>query len=226
MNCDDVQELAAELALGIAEGKERGKALEHLAGCPACSRTVQELAGVADALLLLAPAHEPSPDFEVRILDRVGSTAGTRRRRVPRWLIPAGAASLAAATAILATVVFAFQGDRQLASYYRSVLAQAHGQYFQAVALRGPTAGRAGELFVYQGSPSWIFVTVSRPYQMATYRCQLITRQGRAVPMAGVWSQATWGAAIPVPAREISQVRLISTSGSLVLNGTLPRAPA
>lgn len=226
MNCDDVQEHAAELALDIAEGKERGKALEHLAGCPHCSRTVQELAGVADALLLLTPAHDPSPGFEVRVLDRVGSATAPRRRRVPQWLIPAGAASLAAATAILAMGVFAFRGDRQLASYYRSVLAQAHGQYFQAVALRGSTGRHAGELFVYQGAPSWIFVTVSRPYQMATYRCQLTTREGRTVPLAGVWSQATWGGAIPVPAREISQVRLISTSGSLVLNGTLPRAAA
>ena len=36
--CEETRELAAELALGIVEGEERGRALEHLADCPDCRR--------------------------------------------------------------------------------------------------------------------------------------------------------------------------------------------
>ena len=34
--CEEMRELAAELALGIVEGEERGRALQHLADCPDC----------------------------------------------------------------------------------------------------------------------------------------------------------------------------------------------
>ena len=34
--CEETREMAAELALGIVEGEERGRALQHLAECPDC----------------------------------------------------------------------------------------------------------------------------------------------------------------------------------------------
>src|SRR5690242_12332087 len=160
MRCDELQHVAAELALGVADGKTRADALAHLSGCPECRRAVQELADVADALLLLAPEHEPSPGFELEVLDRVGLRPQTRRRRIRRWIPTASVAILAAAAATAAALVFSYQSDRQLASYYRATLANAHGQYFQTAELQAPDGRRAGELFLYQGSPSWIFVSV------------------------------------------------------------------
>ena len=62
--CEETRGLAAELALGIVEGEERGRALEHLAVCPECRRRVEQLSEVADELLLLAPAKEVPVGFE------------------------------------------------------------------------------------------------------------------------------------------------------------------
>ena len=46
--CDEIRELAAELALGIADGEDRARVLEHLADCADCRREVEGLSAVAD----------------------------------------------------------------------------------------------------------------------------------------------------------------------------------
>lgn len=223
MRCDELQELVAELALGVADGKTRADALAHLPRCPECRRAVQGLADVSDALLLLAPEHEPSPGFELEVLDRVGLRPQTLRRRIRRWIPAASLAVLAAAAATAAALVFSYQSDRQLASYYRATLANAHGQYFQTAALQAPGGRRAGELFLYQGSPSWIFVSVSPKYLMS-YRCELITRQGTTIEMAGTW-QGSWGTTLSIPAKDVAAVRLLGISRPLVLRVGLPAPP-
>jgi len=68
MGCEQVRELAPELALGIAEGEERDAALRHLTGCSGCRQLVSELSSVGDELLQLAPAHDPPAGFQSRIL--------------------------------------------------------------------------------------------------------------------------------------------------------------
>jgi hypothetical protein len=223
MRCDELQESVAELALGVADGNTRADALAHLSGCPQCRRAVHELAGVSDALLILAPEHEPSPGFELDVLDRVGLRPQTLRRRIRRWIPAASTAVLAAAAATAAALVFSYQSDRQLASYYRATLANAHGQYFQTAALHAPGGRRAGELFLYQGSPSWIFVSVSPKYLMS-YRCELTTRQGTTIEMAGTW-QGSWGTTLSIPAKDIAAVRLLGISRPLVLRVGLPAPP-
>jgi len=55
--CQAVRAVAAELALGTLEGSERGEALAHLAGCPACQAHVQELTEVVDQLLAAGAAQ-------------------------------------------------------------------------------------------------------------------------------------------------------------------------
>ena len=65
--CEEFRELAPELALGIVEGEERGRALEHLADCPDCRRRVEELSEVADGLLLAAPHREPPVGAGARV---------------------------------------------------------------------------------------------------------------------------------------------------------------
>jgi hypothetical protein len=64
MRCEELHELAPEVALGIVEGETRADALRHLATCAACRRLVEQLSGVSDELLLLAPAQEPPVRFE------------------------------------------------------------------------------------------------------------------------------------------------------------------
>ena len=73
-DCEHLREIAAEVALGIADGEDRAWALDHLDGCPACRARIERLSTLADELLLLAPADEPPP----------GSTAAWARRSRPR----------------------------------------------------------------------------------------------------------------------------------------------
>jgi anti-sigma factor RsiW len=91
--CEELREQAPELALGIVEGEERGRALEHLADCPDCRRRVEELSEVADELLLLAPHKEVPVGFESRVLSRVLPSPPPRRRRRRLALVLAPAAS-------------------------------------------------------------------------------------------------------------------------------------
>src|SRR5215475_8510087 len=80
MGCDQVRDLAADLAIGIADGQERDAALRHAATCPSCRRLVAELSSVVDALLLLAPSHDPPPGFAAATLARISPPASRRRR--------------------------------------------------------------------------------------------------------------------------------------------------
>src|SRR6266542_39266 len=101
MGCEQVRELGAELALGIAAGDERDAALRHLNSCAACRRLVAELSSVGDELLQLAPEQEPPMGFESRVLAKLA--APPRRRplqpltRRSRWAMAAAAAVLVAA---------------------------------------------------------------------------------------------------------------------------------
>jgi hypothetical protein len=72
MTCEEIRDLAPEIALGIADGEERAEALRHLSTCADCRRVVEQLSQVADELLVLAPAQEPPPGFESRVVDAIG----------------------------------------------------------------------------------------------------------------------------------------------------------
>jgi hypothetical protein len=243
MGCDQVRELAPDLAIGIADGQERDAALRHATTCPGCRRLVAELSSVVDDLLLLAPSHEPPPGFAARTLARISPPAARRRatrpaaRHVPvgrRWLPRlAVAASIIAALAVGAGAVYqGTAGDRRLAASYRAVLAQGQGSFFTAAPVRGPT-GTAGTVFGYQGSPSWLWVTVHLPNAGAQrFDVQLITRDGRHLSagtavLGGTYD--TWAANIPMSLTALAQLRFIAADGQATmvahLNARSPWGP-
>src|SRR5262245_44842894 len=118
MSCEQTRAVAAELALGIADGEQRAQALRHLAECAECRRAVEELTAVADELLMLAPEREPPAGFESRVLARMEPEPEParlrRRRRWVRVLTPIGAAAAAAAVTV-AVALGATSNDRALA---------------------------------------------------------------------------------------------------------------
>src|SRR6266700_2777443 len=117
MSCEEFEEVAAELALGVLTGRERAAALEHLDRCETCRTSVRQLSMTGEELLGLLPAIEPPPGFETRVLDRLGiaataPTAPSRGGRIRRlgWTGDTGPArrTLAAAAvlvAVLASVI-------------------------------------------------------------------------------------------------------------------------
>jgi hypothetical protein len=232
MGCEQVRELAPELAIGIADGQERDAALRHAATCPDCRRLISELSSVLDNLLLLAPSHEPPPGFASRTVARISPPAARRRRpaqpaarHVPagrRWLPRlAVAASVVAALAVGAGAVYqGTSADRQLAGSYRAVLAQGHGSFFAAAPLRGP-AGTVGTVFGYQGRPSWLFATVHLPHSGAQrFDVELVTRDGRHLPAGPAvlgGTHDTWGAQIPMDLTKVTQLRFVAAGGQTAI---------
>jgi hypothetical protein len=207
--CEEIRGLAAELALGIVEGEERGRALEHLAECPECRAEVEKLSDVADELALLAPHREPPPGFESRVLARVLPPPPRRRRRLRLVLAPA----VAALTAVGITLAVV-SSDLRLASHYRHTLDEANGKEFESYRL-SQGGSPAGTVFSYQGYPSWLLITVDPSHRAGLGAAKLVMEDGAQVPLRWFHLDGTGssGGGIPVDPRDVSVVRLLPADG-------------
>ncbi|MGH9302556.1 MAG: hypothetical protein ACRD0E_11820, partial [Acidimicrobiales bacterium] len=76
--CQELAEVACELALGILTGPKRARALNHLEACGRCRRLVAELTKASDAVIAFAPQAEPPAGFETRVLDRMAMSGVER----------------------------------------------------------------------------------------------------------------------------------------------------
>jgi hypothetical protein len=212
---EHVEELAAELALGVVDGEERATALEHLAVCAECRRAVEELSEVADELLLLAPSREVPIGFESRALaplDQAPSPSPKRRWRV---LAPVAAAASAAALAVAGTLLVV-EDDLQLASDYRGALATANGEGFRVAQLYSSPGVRSGAVFGYEGDPSWLMVIVDPADRAGIRGAELVLDDGQRVALPSFAldpANGSWGGAIPVPLDRVSVVRLLPEQG-------------
>jgi hypothetical protein len=209
--CEEIRELAPELALAIVEGEERGRALEHLAGCPECRRRVEELAEVADQLLLLAPHKEVPVGFESRVLDQVLPAPPPRRRRRLGLVFAPAAAALAAVAITLAVV----SDDLRTASHYRHTLQEANGKEFESYSLNDASGSAAGTVFSYQGAPSWLLITVDQGHRADLRGAELVMDDGRQVHLN--WfhldPSGSSGGGIPVDPHQVSVLRLLPATG-------------
>jgi hypothetical protein len=230
MGCEHTRQLAAELALGIADGADRARALQHLAECAECRRAVEELSAVTDELLLLAPERQPPVGFESRVLARLQPPGAPRRLRHRRRGLVAALAAAAVTAALAAAVVLgATSDDRRLADHYRAALATAHGTDFEAARLRDAGDVPAGVVYGYRGSPSWIFVAIYRPYRSTPYAVELTLGSGRRVRLASLRLDSRTGSAgqaIPLDLHSVSGVRLVGAAPGDVLEARLPHAHA
>ena len=216
MRCDEARELVPELALGIVDGDERADALRHLSGCADCRRALEELSAVADDLLMVAPVQEPSAGFESRVVAAMGLEEGRSRRkrarwRSPRWLALRIGPVVATAAVTAAVVVGVYHDDHVTAERYRDTLAEANGRSFQAQRLSDEAGGQAGVAFGYEGSPSWLLLTVDPAHRDSVTRAELTTTDGRTIALRSLRldSRGSWGGAIPVRLYDVASVRLL-----------------
>jgi hypothetical protein len=210
--CDETRELAVELALGIVEGEERGRALEHLAKCPECRAEVEKFSDVADEVLLLTPRREPPVGFESRVLDELLPAPKPKRRRRLRLVLAPAAAALAAAAIVLAIV----SPDLRLASHYQHTLDQANGKEFESYALRGTGDTHVGTIFSYEGSPSWVHIDVDPGHRSDLTAAELVTDDGSQIPLGWFHLDAAGGSggSIPVDPNHVSVLRLSGATGT------------
>jgi hypothetical protein len=207
--CSEVRDLIPELAAGVASGEERAEALAHLARCPACRRELDETTAVMDDLLLLGPSREPSQGFETSVLERMKPPRSRRSRRgrlLQLLAVVAAAAVIGSGVALWITAP-----QREIAATYERTLAVANGQYFTARDVTTESKGAVGYLFAYEGSPSWVLVTIAGAPDSGEYEMQVVTRDGETqtidecVLSSG---RGSCGGAIEVPLSDVLLVRL------------------
>lgn len=223
MACDQVRELAPEIALSVADGQERDAALRHLASCAECRSVVAEYSAVADELLLLAPSHEPPPGFEARTLALLSEPKRAMQAR--RWWRPLSVAAAIVVAGLIAAgvVLHATAGDRRVADAYRAVLAEGNGSFFDVATIRG-SSGDIGSVFGYQGSPSWVYATLRAPMpNERRFEVELVTSDGRSLSLgsAVMGGDITgWGTVLPVDLASAVQLRFLDASGQPVWTAT------
>jgi hypothetical protein len=222
MRCEELRDLAPEVALGTVDGEERAEALRHLATCGECRRLVDQLTTVADELLMLAPVQEPPVGFESRVIGALGLQPPRRLgRRVLAWLGP----PVAAAALTAAALVGVYHDDHVTAERYRTALEQADGRYFDAEPLRDGTGTEAGVAFAYQGEPSWMLVTVDPRHRAQVASAELVTHDRRTIRLPGfeLGPEGSWGGAIPVDLYDVATIRLLGERPGEVLEASPTR---
>jgi hypothetical protein len=112
--------------------------------------------------------------------------------------------------------------DRVTAERYRTTLEQANGKSFQAEPLRDGTGAEAGVAFGYQGSPSWMLVTVDPGHRDQVASAELITRDQRTIRLPGfeLGPDGSWGGAITVNYYDVSAIRLLGDRPGEVLEAS------
>ncbi|WP_446215239.1 hypothetical protein [Micromonospora sp. IBHARD004] len=222
--CRDVHGLLPELATGAAAGDDRAWALAHVSRCQDCRRELNLLTTTADAVLLLAPSVDPPPRFESTVLARLDAalTPPPRRRLLARRRVLAALAfaicMLVAAGGGALFIQSRTAEDRRLADQYRQTLAVANGRYLKATTLTTADARPAGTVFLYQGNPSWLLVTVSAAPADGAYSVLAVDRAGapHAIGTCQIINRTgTFGYRLRMAVAEVSEIRLQSANAVL-----------
>lgn len=225
MGCAEFADVAAELALGVLTGRERAAALAHLEHCDVCQGSVQQLTTTGEELLGLLPVAEPPAGFETRVLARLGwadpaapaapaparpdrrpaSRALPRRRRLRRLLVATAAAMAVAAAAL---------GGWGL----RAVTSPAGAPLASAVLLSA-SHQPVGTVYLYSGSPSWMYMSVDMPSGEGAVICQLKGPDGQfrtvgSFRLAGGYGN--WVSPEPVTHGQVTGARLIMPDGTVL----------
>ena len=221
-----VQEAAAELALGLLSGPERADALAHMEGCASCRTTVEELADLADRMLLLAPETEPPVGFETRVLARLDGKEGRRRR--PRALAVAAVAAAFLLGAVAGAIIVRDRTGSRLDHEYVAALEELDGRALAAARVRIPGGPQIGQLFLYEGATSWLFVTVDDPRARGDedLGVELRFEDGRRVVVPGLHLTAgrgSLGTTAELRLRDLEGVRLVDGAGRVRYTIERPR---
>jgi hypothetical protein len=231
MGCDELADVAAELALGVLTGRERAEALAHLAQCPACRENVRQLAVTGEELLELLPVSEPPPGFETRVMDRLGFTtpspvpvsdeAGTAERRSHRVRQLSRSRRLLTVAAAVVAIAVAGVGGWGLRSATTTSPAKSP---LSTAALLSATHQRAGTIYIYNGSPHWLYMYVDMSSRTGTVICQVISRDWQITTVGSFQldnGYGAWGSPEPDTTAPPAAVRLVTPGGTVIATATI-----
>ncbi|MBM3672539.1 MAG: zf-HC2 domain-containing protein [Actinobacteria bacterium] len=207
LECAEVRERAAELALGILDGKDRADVLTHLSSCPSCQAFVEEHNEVADLLLHLAPEADPPLGFQPRTLRAFGSQQHRGRRR----MFIAVAAAAAAAIIASVTAVRIIDADRT----------EQAAPALRTVPMIGTDGVKVGRVTFSKSTPAALAVSVDYAVPDGDYDLALVS--GNAEELIGTMTiadgQGEWNGAAAI--NDDDAVALVSASGARVCEAEL-----
>lgn len=244
--CRDVAALAAEVALGVADARERGAVLSHVEHCAGCRRELGQLSDVADGLVDLAPPAEPPAGFESRVLEALpadrplgsgdrgpADTTSTGRRpaRVAgrRRLLQAAAVVVAAGLAAGGWALGARSTGRAAGGSGTGSAsvpggARPSGHVMTAALVAGQRS--VGEVVLQTGRYPWISMALEASPngpEAGTVTCRVRTRAGRLVVLGSFTFAGGYGYwAAPVPtASPVEAAQLVDRDGRVIASATL-----
>ena len=214
LTCEEARELVPEMALGTIAGDDRARLIAHISSCASCRVLVEELSEVADSLLLLGPEHEPPGGFESAVLAGFKAAPPTSRRMK---LLMAAAAVLIALVAA-GSVLWVTADERELAAHYEHALEEANGEYFGVKPLVTIQGSKVGNVFAYEGHPSWVFVVFAEDVDPATYTAELVTADERTDLGAFTLGAGdrTWGTDVDAELKDVIALRFTSSEGEIL----------
>lgn len=242
MSCREFSEVAAELALGVLTGRERAAAIAHLDQCDACRENVRQLTMTGEGLLDLLPAAEPPAGFETRVLERIGvatpAPGPARRARVfPFGRRPAGQAAPAAsrprqagwtrrtlaAAAVAIAVVAGGLGGWGLGIGTSSPASTP----LSSATLLSASHQTVGKIFLYQGSPRWLYMSVDMPSGDGTVLCQVVSRDGHVTTVGSLRladGHGYWGSPATGAPGQLTGARLVTPQGTVLATASFRTA--
>jgi anti-sigma-K factor RskA len=233
MGCEEFADVAAELALGVLTGRERAQALMHLDQCEACRENVRQLTMTGEELLGLLPSSEPPPGFETRVMERIGlATASPGPRPVSQisqarhfgWnrTVIRSRRMLAAAAVVLTIAVSGIGGwGLHAATSHPSTSA------LRSATLLSATHQSVGQVFVYNGSSWWMYMSVATNSGNINVTCELEGTDGRITTVGSfklVDGYGYWGSPVPSNVGQVTGARLVSTDGTVVASASIAGA--
>lgn len=218
LSCQQCYQIAAELALDVLPGRERGNALRHLNNCPRCRSSVRALAGTADQLIELVPEASPPDGFERRVV----AALTTSSRPPRRW--PARAAALLGGLALITSGWLAFSRPTQPT--------QAPSTGIQLVRY-APVVGQDQELgraFFYPGDPPWIYLSLAARSGPAgtTVSCEAVRQDGATSSLGTLpldHGDARWTVPTPAKPDPVVAARLVDQTGHTVAMARFAQPP-
>lgn len=210
--CKELDDQLEALALGQVAEPTRTRMHAHVAICSSCRGRFDEMLGLTDMLLALAPLHEPPPGFESRVLDRLSLP---EVRTLPRSATLLG---IAAALLIMVAALGAIAVDRRTRDEGISVA--------RSGVIVDAAGSRVGGIQLVRGEQPYVLIALDHPSpRSGPVTCQLQLADGRSV-FVGSWSYeeirgGVWAAGLVDSSLAAVTMQLVDSDGTLVASASL-----
>jgi hypothetical protein len=132
-----------------------------------------------------------------------------------------GRAALVAVAAGIALVggTFAVTELSQSTTVQQSATAVPQGQALRTATFEAPTGQPAGQIVLYHGRPSWVYMNVDVPHSNGAVKCELHLANGEVVAAGTVQlhdGSGVFSRVIPMDAGKVRGATLYDSSGAVV----------